>query len=227
MSNQRIALIKQISQIFEDYAQTKEKFEADILSPSVTDGKLYEAFVLGSIAKNLVELEGCKIVLVNDNFINLKSGPGPINRNYPRLDILKQGSKIAEIWTDIEFLSYSYCNSGRLQTPLNSQYHELDIAIVDSNLTGRPSVENIWLAVECKNTSYSKSMLREILGVRRELSLLVNDKNTHFNQWPRKIVKADPPSCLMVFSTDRSVLKYAAPGELFSIDFYHEEMPQI
>lgn len=213
--------------MFEDFAQSKEKNEADLLSSSVTAGKLYEAFVLGSIAKNLVENEGCSILLINDNFINLKSGPGPINRSYPRLDVLKQGSKIAEIWTDIEFLSYSYCNSGMLQPPLKSQYHELDIAIVDSDLTGRPEVKNIWLAVECKNTSYSKSMLREILGVRRELSLLANYENTHFTQWPRQSVNANPPSCLMVFSTDISVLNYAAPGELFSIDFYHEEMPHV
>lgn len=227
MSKPRKEIIKQISQLFEQYAQSKEKIEADILSPTVTSGKLYEAYILGSIAKNLVEQEGCRIVLVNDNFIKLKSSPGPINRSFPRLDVFRGGSKIAEIWTDIEFLSLSYCNAGRPQPPLNSQYHELDIAMVDSNLTGRPRVENIWLAAECKNTSYSKSMLREILGVRRELSLLVNDKYTRFTQWPRKIVNAEPPSCLMLFSTDRSVLNYAAPGELFSIDFYHEEMPQV
>lgn len=225
MNRQTKEIVNRITQMFKQYAASKEKKEAELLSSSVTSGKLYEAYILGIVAKNLVEQEKCKIVLVNDNFIRLKSSPGPINRNFPRLDIFKYGRKIAEIWTDIEFLTYSYCNSSTSDRALPCQYHEIDIIMVDPNLSGMPRVDNIWLAVECKNTSYSKNLLREILGIRRELSLLAQSTKTKLDNWPQSQVNADPPSCLLLFSTDSSVLDYSAPGKLFSIDFYHEELP--
>jgi len=76
--------------------------------------------------------------------------------------------------------------------------------------------------VECKNTGYTKDLLKSILGIRRELSLLRDDQRTRFSKWPRRLVPADPPSCLLVYSTDSAVLDYASPGEVFGIDFVHE-----
>jgi hypothetical protein len=101
-------------------------------------------------------------------------------------------------------------------------YHELDLAITDSGVSGRPSHSQIWLGVECKNTGYTKGLLKEILGIRRELSLLQNDRPTRFNSWPRTSVPAEPPSCLLVYSTDAAVNNYSSPGSVFGIDFYHE-----
>jgi hypothetical protein len=101
-------------------------------------------------------------------------------------------------------------------------FHELDIVVVDPGISGRPTHKNIWLGVECKNTGYTKDLLKSILGIRRELSLLAGNQRTHFSKWPRSSVPADPPSCLVVYSTDPAVLHYASPGEIFGIDFVHE-----
>jgi len=106
----------------------------------------------------------------------------------------------------------------------SGDYHELDILIVDAGSSGRPRYDQIWLGVECKNTGYGKELLREILGVRRELSLLTDAKFTRFQNWPRMTVPANPPSCLMVYSSDEDVMDYAAPGLMFGIDFVHEPM---
>jgi hypothetical protein len=103
-------------------------------------------------------------------------------------------------------------------------YHEIDVAIVAPNVSGRPQPTEIFLAAECKNTGYQKSLLREILGVRRELSLLDDPRATAFASWPRSSVPASPPSCIVVYSTDAQVLKYAAPGAYFGIDFFHEPL---
>jgi hypothetical protein len=35
---------------------------------------------------------------------------------------------------------------------------------------------------------------------------------------------ADPSSCLVVYATDAAVLEYPAPGDVFGIDFVHEQM---
>jgi hypothetical protein len=79
--------------------------------------------------------------------------------------------------------------------------------------------------VECKNTEYTKSLLKEILGVRRELSLLQGaELRTRFSKWPRQTVPAKPASCLTVYATHPVVLEYARPGSVFGIDFYHEEL---
>ena len=101
---------------------------------------------------------------------------------------------------------------------------ELDIIVAEPGLSGRPRHSQIWLGVECKNTGHTKNLLKEILGIRRELSLLQNDEPTRFPTWPRAMVPARPASCLMVYTTDQAVSGYSGPGEAFGIDFVHEPL---
>ncbi len=131
---------------------------------------------------------------------------------------------VAELWTDVEFLTLSYSRLGSL-SPTKGSYHELDIVIVEAGSNGRPPHSAVWLGIECKNTSYQKGLLKEILGVRRELSLVTSEPiKTKFSTWPRPYAPANPPSCLVVFATDTAVLEYSDPGEVFGIDFIHEPM---
>lgn len=213
-----------ITEIFEDLFPTATADEVDLVPSSLTDGKLYEAYVLTVIAERLSWDEGFDLVLVNGNHLELKSKGGPINRKYPRIELSRNGTCEAEIWTDIEFLTLSYDRSGR-SIPTRGDFHELDIVIVDPGLRGKPRHDQIWLGVECKNTAYQKSLLREVLGVRRELSLLLWDKQTHFTTWPRSMVNAEPASCLLVYSSTPAVSEYKKPGALFGIDFFHEPLP--
>jgi hypothetical protein len=194
-----------------------------LVPSAVTEGKLYEAFVLARIVENLSIRNGYELTLVGGDKIHLKSAPGPINLGYPRIQLKAAGTCVAELWTDIEFLALSCClrNSGPLT---RGDYHELDILVVEAGTTGRPTPEAIWLGVECKHTGYEKSLLKQILGVRRELSFLQQPIATRFPRWPRTMVRANPPSCLVVYSTDPSVTQYAAPGDLFGIDFFYQPM---
>jgi hypothetical protein len=172
----------------------------------------------------LLSKTSLRIILVNTRFVPLKSSPGPINRSYPFFELRRGGNVLAELWTDVEFTSLSY-NQRAAQRPIQrGDYHELDIVVTDPGLTGRPAYSQIWLGVECKNTGYTKGLLKEILGIRRELSFLQNPKTTRFRQWPRSQVPAEPPSCLMVFSTDAGVSQYSSPGDVFGIDFQYEQI---
>jgi hypothetical protein len=195
----------------------------DILPRSLTSGKLYEAYVLALVSRELVNSEGYQLRLVNSEFLPLQSTPLPIDRRRPRVELHTAAGCVAEMWTDVEFLSLSY-SSRRSGPPERGEYHELDIAVVDLGLNGRPPHDSIWLGVECKNTGYHKGLLKEILGIRRELSLLQDPQRTKFRKWPRDSVPAKPASCLVVYSTDAGVLQYARPGEVFGIDFRHEEI---
>jgi hypothetical protein len=216
------AIKKRIEAAIRRYAQATSSRAYALVPSSLTSGKLYEAHVLSLILGRLYTDERFGITLVNSNYIPLKSAPGPINRHYPHFELVRNGSKVAELWTDVEFLTLSYSQSGSSRSPQFGDYHELDIMIVDSGVSGRPAHSNVWLGVECKNTGYNKGLLKEILGVRRELSLLQDPRQTHFHVWPRTDVPADPPSCLLVYSTDSAVLSYSAPGQVFGIDFQHE-----
>jgi hypothetical protein len=200
------------------------KLEASALIPEAfTAGKLYEAYVLGILCQRLALSEGWQFTLIGSKTIALKSSPGPINAAYPHIEVTYKGAHIANIWTDIEFTSMSGQQSMK-GVLAYGDFHELDIAVVSPTSSSRPLPADIFLAVECKNTGYQKSLLREILGVRRELSLLHQDKPTMFSSWPRALVPANPPSCIAVYSTDPTVLKYASPGKMFGIDFFYEPM---
>ena len=88
-----------------------------LLSSKAAAGKLYEAFVLTKVAEKLVTEERMSLTLVNTNNIALKSAPGRINRRYPRIDARQDGETVAELWTDVEFLSLSYSPSQSAYVP--------------------------------------------------------------------------------------------------------------
>jgi hypothetical protein len=195
----------------------------ELVPLAVSDGKLYEAYVLSRVVERLALSEGYTLILVGGTRGQLKSSPGPINRKYPRIELRRSGNCVAELWTDVEFLSLSYC-TGIPRRVTKGDYHELDIVIVVAGANGRPRCDEVWLGIECKNTGYEKSMLKEILGIRRELSFLAQAQATQFLSWPRVNVPASPPSCLVVYSTDADVSDYSAPGAMFGIDFVHDPM---
>lgn len=214
-----------ITDLFQKYYAAPPSRARTLVPASLTAGKLYEAYGLALISRSLVLEEGFSLRLVQGTYLTLKTSPGPINRAYPHVELLCGGRCVAEMWTDVEFTSLSYgLTGGGSRPPERGEYHELDVAIVEPGLSGRPPHGSIWLAAECKNTGYHKGLLKEVLGVRRELSLLQGDRPTRFRNWPRPAVPADPPSCLVVFATDAKVLEYARPGEVFGIDFYHEAL---
>ena len=212
-----------ISALLQQYVAAQDPAEFDLLPKALTAGKLYEAYALALVSRDLAHSEGLTLRLVNGNYLPLKSSPGPINRSYPHVQLRRYGHVVAEMWTDIEFLSLSYTR-GFHASPTKGDYHELDIAVVEPGLEGRPRNDQIWLGVECKNTGYTKGLLKEILGVRRELSYLQDNHPTKFHTWPCVTLPCQPASCLLVFSSDPKVVAYARPGTSFGIEFRYEEL---
>jgi hypothetical protein len=197
-----------------------------VLPASVTAGKTYEAWVLCDVLEHLRRDEGFTITLMESSLVRLKSAPGPINRQYAHFQLAKPGSVDLEVWTDIEFLALS---SSYRRVPSKfadrCDFHELDVVVVPAGVARRPGVADVKIGVECKNLAYQKDMLRGLLGVRRELSLLREPLATGFGSWPRSTVPAEPPSCLLAYGTDPAILDYAPPGEVFGIDFVYEPLP--
>jgi hypothetical protein len=217
-------IIARAKEIISQYG-TASLSDADRLIPDeIGKGKLYEAHVLSKVIQHLAVDEGMDIRLQQGGLLKLKSAPGPINRTYPYFRLYRAGQPVAELWTDVEFMSLSFSRSGA-NVPSLGDYHELDIVVTPMKVSGRPRHDQVWLGVECKNTGYGKGLLKEILGIRRELSFYQpKPVRTHFDSWPAREVSADPPSCLLVYATDGAVLNYSRPGITFGLTFIHEPM---
>ncbi len=218
---------ERIDRILERYRAASGGPSASVLPAAVTSGKTYEAWVLCRVIEQLVNNEGYDAVLVESDRVVLKSAPGPINRSYAHFELRRSGSLRFEVWTDIEFVTLSAAMRGVPSgAELPCDYHELDIVVVPHGLSGRPRHDQIALGVECKHVSYTKDMLRSLLGVRRELSLLTTPAEpTEFATWPRDEVPAHPPSCLLACSSDRRIEDFTEPAETFGVDLRFEPLP--
>jgi hypothetical protein len=192
------------------------------------EGKVYEAWVLTVLLESLRLIEQFQVTLIGGSNVHLKSSGGPINANYPRFLLTRPGAAPFEVWTDVEFstMSFDMAHAQGLagSSPGKPHKHELDIVVVPAGTCGYPAHNDIVIGIECKNTAFHKSMARAALGVRRELSLLAPDRPTQFASWPRSEVPAEPPSVLLVFSTDPAVADYNDAGAFYGVDFRYEPM---
>jgi hypothetical protein len=212
---------KRITQAFAKVFGISPSSASKVLPLGDPLGKLYEAYVLTQVVRELRIKEGLQADLVNSRSLTLKAGGGGINRSYPFVQLKKNGRVWAELWTDIYFTTLSCDSARRTGSPLACDYHEMDIVVVPPRTSGLPCNSDIWLAVECKARPYGKNLLREILGIRRELSYLDHPVSTRFTVWPRSSVPANPPSCIMVYSTDPDAANCQPAGDRFGIDFVH------
>ena len=212
-----------IDAIFSNYVAATSPTPSSVLSPTLTPGKVYEAWVLSVLLEGLRVREHFDIELVASTKVVLKGAPGPINRAFAHFLLRKAGSPTFEVWTDIEFMTLGHSMRSPTTTTA-ADYHELDIVVLPNGVHGRPSHAQVLLGVECKHTSFQKSMARAAFGVRRELSLLRPPNATVFSTWPRTQVPADPPSVFAVYSSDPAVIAHQLAGQTFGVDFVHEPM---
>ena len=104
--------------------------------------------------------------------------------------------------------------------------HELDIVAVEPGVTGYPRFDEIALGVECKShANFKKSIVKEVLGIRRELCLLSQPQQSILTQLspknPTRIVPADPASEYWLAFCDPQGLQYSSSPAAFGINFYN------
>lgn len=181
-------------------------------------GKLYEAEVLATICEKLVTQEGLRITLAVGGNLMLKQKGGPIDRNSPYFQVWRGTTLFAELFTDVYFNTLSYHMRGSPRHQIKGDYHELDIALLQPNITGLPQHTDVMLAVECKNTSIKKSIIRELLGFRRELSFYHHTpQTTNFSVWPTNQTHSHPNSVHMLYCSDNRINRYTTNCLQFGI----------
>ena len=183
-------------------------------------GKVYELYCLARTVELLDNQYGVSVRLQGGRAgttVDFKSSPGAIDRNRSHFVVYGLEPEL-ELHTDIEVTTLSsslQCSTGDL-----SAYHEIDLVLVNGAQTGRrPRNDQIVLGVECKaQANFRKDVVRQVLGVRRELSFYRRPLLPRGMPW---FINADPPSeYWLAFVDPKGMLYQAGPSE-FGIEFLH------
>ena len=222
----RVKVENEIVNIFSIY-KSITKTDTELLS-GLAKGKLYEFYVLSTVLTDLSQ-RGFQIAL-KFGTLKFKGAPGTINHTDPHFEITAPNrTKKLKLFVSIEFWTQGARFSQTLSvsgTVIHdySNYHELDIALVEEKATGYPKHDEIFLAVECKSGKFKKNYVREVLGIRRELSLYKTERPsclTDLGGKPAVRIRADPASEYWFAFIDKEGKKYRESPAEFGIDLRH------
>lgn len=207
--------ITEINQIFSQYGS----------NPNIPTGKgkIYELYCLGLLMEELSN-DGFTITYNGPNPAVFKAGPGLIYTSDPHFDLSYNSSVFAQIYLNIEFKTLG---SAHTLTNDRSCQHEIDVIIVEDGVTGRPEHDQVLMGLECKSTAnFGKGILKETLGVRREMTLLAPGMDSHLTQICSSrgvYINCNPASEYRLCFVDPSGGHYSASAVHFGIDLVHWE----
>jgi len=185
-------------------------------------GKIYELFVL-SVLLYCLKHTGCQLVATTAT-IRFKGKPGFIQRNDTAFEVLDPfGKKIGVVHLNIQYHTLGSALSAA--HPDRSFFHEFDISIARPAATTRPVHDDLMLGIECKSAGkMSKSYVREVLGLRREMSLYSHDPpqqsllSSEIGSMWNTYVSSQPESEIyLAFSDVMRGNKYKSSPALFSV----------
>lgn len=168
-----------------------------------------------------------RFVLSTGTSMVLKEQGGPIDRADPHIKIYDHSRfrliepPVAEIWTNIEFWALSDYHPSKTAPTGGKPYgtaHELDILLLKPGCSGRPRPRDIVLGVEAKHRKYGKGLLKELLGVRREMTF-VRRGRPHKNRWAwwTSGIEARPASGLIAYCAYPGIRNYRQPAAFFGL----------
>ena len=186
---------------------------------ALSQGKLYELYVLSEL---LIDLRRRGFLLqFSGRTLRFKQAAGKIKVTDPHFELTAPDRTCLWLFVDIEFLTLGTLISN---TNDKSDRHELDIVLVDAT-PDYPDPRNILLAVECKSGAhFQKNIVREALGIRRELSVLAHDARSRLSRHSvcqPVFVPATPASEFWLAYIDAAGSDFAQSPGAFGIDFKH------
>ena len=212
--------IRDIQSIFQRF-KALTPVDRTLLS-GLNDGKLYELYVLSELLLDL-QRRGCQCRFIG-NTLKFKAAPGKIKLNDPHFEVITPNGTRFRLFVDIEFQTLGNSFSRVVD---RSACHELDIVLVYDATPDYPRHDHILLAVECKCTAnFSKKVVKEALGIRRELSYLQPARHsllTNMGGTRPVTVSAEPASEFWLAFIDGAGTSYEQSPDAFGINFKHIE----
>ena len=189
------------------------------LLSALDQGKLYELYVLSEL---VIDLRRRGFLLrFCGRTLKFKQAAGKIKVADPHFHLTAPDRTILWLFVDIEFHTLGKIISNTVDL---SDRHELDIVLVDDT-PDYPNPHNILLAVECKSAAnFRKSLVKEALGIRRELSLLERNVPSRLTRLGGRLsvsVPANPASEFWLAYVDAVGTGYSQSPRVFGIDFKH------
>lgn len=213
--------IKEITAVFSVYGATPPP-------PTISEGKAYELFCLAGLIDDLSK-SGFQIRYKQNTTPIFKAGPGYLDFADPHFDIEVSGTLEGHIFLNVEMHGIGSSHS---PPPADlSAYHELDIIIVEppppNRRRYRPDRKEVMLGAECKSAaSFTKALVREALGVRREFSFLALPRKSKLNKlsvaWQCDVA-ADNLAEHRLYFVDPHGKEYEKSPAHFSVKLIHLE----
>jgi hypothetical protein len=186
---------------------------------AMSEDKLFEVLTMARLLRAFKRLNsGSKVVHVprqggKASEIIVALNPASANRKkFSHFDLVDaSATTVGEAWVSLEVQALSWHMSGGASKLPPAALHELDVAIVFPSSGLYPVHTQVQVAITCKNVrSATKEQVREALGLRRETALL-REPAWSSAPWLVASVPADPPSPLLLVSSDPGVKKYRTP----------------
>ena len=210
----RAAAIQAIKTLFAHYKGAINATDRRVLK-GLSVGKLYELYVLSDVVQDLAN-RGCHLTFLGSS-LKFKGGPGMLKTSDPHFSVIAPDGTQLWLFVDIEFHTLGRHKKAASD---NSARHEIDIVLVETT-TGYPGFDQIWLGVECKAVAnFGKDLVKEALGVRRELSYLFREHPSRLSQAggsPSTDVAAAPASEFWLAFIDPKGTAYSQSPAAFGI----------
>ena len=197
-------------------------------------GKVYELYCITRLLEWIQERYNVRISYVGDTKMKFKFGGGSVNRqDYSYFEIYGiDSSEKIELHTDIEVktlgshISENNLGGGRRTSQDLSFMHEIDIVLIkkDVKCNEMPNHDQVLLGIECKAyTNFRKGVIREVLGVRRELSYFDQGLIAELDEIlkpsdPPIRVNSNPRSLYWLACTDYSSRNYENSPKEFGVE---------
>ena len=199
-------------------------------------GKLYELLCLSKTVKFLEKLFGAQVILENvdsNNFANFKSKPGKIDSKMSFFKVIID-NQYFELHTNIEFETHSSKFINNVTKIDHALYHEIDILLIEGECENgtRPEPEKIVLGIECKSGQHiNKSTIREVIGLKNELSIFTESTTQYSKLKTRKgnkiPIKTIPPTLFWLVFRDRmGKRKYKNGPNLYGVRLMYWPSPK-
>lgn len=143
---------------------------------SKENGKTYEIYCVTKLLEWIENRYDVVITYHGKRKMKFRSKGGCVDRGkYPYFVIKdKRSGGVVELHTNIEVRTLG-SSIRKNKKPDNSFMHEVDIVLIDKDVKcgDIPNHDQVYLGIECKEyAKLRKGVIREVLGVRRELSML-------------------------------------------------------
>lgn len=212
---------------FQNVLGLNRKTAEDIVAGAVLLDKAYELSAMLDMMRSIRAFRPTlTFQLRNGSAVGFQRHRGPIVRTATsHVAILENGGVVGEIWTDVECVAISAPTSAKFHLGhIFGMGHELDIVVVKPRTNGRPLPNEILLAAEAKNRSFSKELLKQILGVRREMTMRRSHRPRsprHWFAWWTPRLPANPPSGLIAYCSYPNIANYGGPANYWGIHMKH------